>query len=236
MATTTETLTVRPGPREGTYRAEDGRVLTPPPGWAWLPPGDAALTRRVKKAGPHWAVKEPKGRKMFTRGVWAPADTIDRLTAEREAEQHDPAYQRRLAQGRKRRAAQQADYVGQFRKAVLAFLAFHPRHTAIAVELAERVSAHATPVGSGTVARTQRISLERRAEAAVIAWMRHHTTAYDRMKVPRIKGRRREIRRKLAEGSRRVFVPYREGEAINPDQCVLQRALAEMRSEEGRPS
>lgn len=38
------------------------------------------------------------------------------------------------------------------------------------------VTHHATPVGSGTVARTKRIPVEYRAEAAVIAWMRHQTT------------------------------------------------------------
>jgi hypothetical protein len=51
------------------------------------------------------------------------------------------------------------------------------------------VTDHATPVGSGTVARTKRIPVEQRAEAAVIAWMRHQTTGYDGMVIPRIKGK-----------------------------------------------
>ena len=54
---------------------------------------------------------------------------------------------------------------------VLAFLRFTAANEALARELAARVTAHATPVGSGTVARTERIPVERRAEAAVIAWM-----------------------------------------------------------------
>jgi Fe-S cluster biosynthesis and repair protein YggX len=49
--------------------------------------------------------------------------------------------------------------------------------------MSKLVTAHATPVGSGTVARTERIPLEQRAESAVIAWMRHQTTAYDSMKI-----------------------------------------------------
>ena len=57
--------------------AADGRRLSPPPGWARLAPGDAALTRRVKQAGPSWAVVEKRGRKAFSRGPWAPAATID---------------------------------------------------------------------------------------------------------------------------------------------------------------
>src|SRR5215831_16902028 len=60
-----------PGPTPNTVRAADGRVLTAPEGWALLLPGDAALTRRVKEAGDHWVVQEKKGRKTFSRRVWA---------------------------------------------------------------------------------------------------------------------------------------------------------------------
>ena len=71
----------------------------------------------------------------------------------------------------------QAQYVDDFTGAVLAFLAFHPAHAALADRLAKAVTDHATPVGSGTVARTKRIPVEQRAEAAVIAWLRHQTTS-----------------------------------------------------------
>ena len=42
-----------PGPSPNTVRAENGQVLNVPEGWVLLPPGDAALTRRVKAAGDH---------------------------------------------------------------------------------------------------------------------------------------------------------------------------------------
>jgi hypothetical protein len=58
------------GPRPNTVRAADGRVLAAPESWALLPPGDAALTQRVKEAGDRWVVEEKKGRKTFSRGVW----------------------------------------------------------------------------------------------------------------------------------------------------------------------
>jgi hypothetical protein len=67
-----------PGPTQNTVRSTDV-VLTTPDGWALRPPGDAALTRRVKEAGDHWVVQEKKGRKVFSRGVWAPTATIDRI-------------------------------------------------------------------------------------------------------------------------------------------------------------
>ena len=46
--------TFTPGPTPNTVRAADGKVLTAPDGWVHLPPGDAALTRRVKAGGEHW--------------------------------------------------------------------------------------------------------------------------------------------------------------------------------------
>jgi len=89
------------------------------------------------------------------------------------------------------------------------------------------VTTHATPVGSGTVARTQRIPIEQRAESAVIAWMRHQTTAYDHMKIERVKGKRREVRRLLAEQSRRLLQAYRAGTVVDAASCPLQKALSQ---------
>ena len=93
----------------------------------------------------------------------------------------------------------------------LTFLDFAPSHANLAEQMADAVTQHATPVGSGTVARTQRIPIERRAESAVIAWLRHQTTAYDNMSIARVKGKRREVRRMLAEQSRRLLEKYRHG-------------------------
>jgi hypothetical protein len=200
-------------------------VLTAPEGWALLPPGDAALTRRVKAAGDHWVVQEKKGRKIFSRGVWAPATTIDKIRAELEAERSTEGYAKRKEADARRRDKAQAEYVEDFSQAVVEFLAFHPAHATLAHRLARAVADHATPVGSGTVARTKRIPVEQRAEAAVIAWMRHQTTAYDSMKIARIKGKRREVRRMLAQRSQELLSRYRRGEAVG-EECPLKKALA----------
>jgi hypothetical protein len=125
----------------------------------------------------------------------------------------------------RRRDRAQAEYVEDFYGAVLAFLAFHPNHAELAGRLARAVTDHATPVGSGTVARTKRVPVGRRAEAAVIAWMRHQTTGYDGMAIPRVKGKRREVRRMLARRSHELLERYRRGESV-PDGCPLRRALA----------
>jgi hypothetical protein len=218
-------VTFTPGPTPNTVRAADGTVLTAPDGWALLPPGDAALTRRVKEAGDHWVVQEKKGRKTFSRGVWAPAATIDRIRAELEVERTTESYARRKEADARRRDKAQAGYVEDFCGAVVAFLAFHPNHAELANRLARVVTDHATPVGSGTVARTRRIPVERRAEAAVIAWMRHQTTGYHGMAIPRVRGKRREVRRMLARRSQELLARYRCGGPA-PEGCPLRKALA----------
>ena len=205
-------------------RTEDGQVLEVPAGWELLPPGDAALTRRVKAAGPSWVIQAKKGRRTFSQGIWAPAETIARLRAEREGEKEDPKYTQRLEAGRARRAKEQEAYVLEFTAAVSVFLAFDARYTELQERMAHAIAVHATPVGSGTVARTKRIDVDRRAEAATIAWMRHQTTAYDDMKIPRVKGMRREVRRMLADRSRKLLGCYRRGEAMD-GRCPLSHAL-----------
>ena len=206
-------------------RTAEGERLHVPEGWALLPPGDPALSRRVKSDGPAWCVKEQRGRKAFSRGIWAPRERIERIARELELERANPAYQRKLDAGRKRRADEQAVYAEDFEAAVLAFLGFPAPYAALGQAVARAIAAHAAPVGSRTVARTQRIPIERRAEAACIAWLRHQTTAYDDMQIPRVKGMRREVRRMLAQRSRELLEGYRRGRPVDAARCPLRRAL-----------
>ncbi len=214
-----------PGPQPGTVRVATGEVLRVPDDWSLLPPGDAALTGRVKKAGPTWTVQEKRGNKMFSRGVWAATGVIERIREELRIERLDPAYTRKLEAGRRKRAVEQVVYAEDFTKAVFDFLAFAPVHAQLGQRLAQVIAVHAVPVGSGTVARTERIPLEKRAEAATIAWLRHATTGYDNMVIPKVKGARREVRRMLAERSRRLLGRYRAGEAVSAEECLLARHL-----------
>ncbi len=213
-------------PAPNTVVSPQGEIIPVPAGWVLLSPGDAALTRRVKVAGDHYVVAERVGRKVFSKGVWAPAATIERIRAELEAERSTESYAKKREASARRREKVQAEYVEDFFGAVVTFLAFHKRHADIAQRLAKAVTTHATPVGSGTVARTERIPIERRAEAAVIAWMRHQTTGYDDMLIPRAKGARREVRRMLANRSKKLLERYRQGESTQKT-CPLLTALAE---------
>jgi hypothetical protein len=219
------TRIVAPGPDARSVRTADGQVLRPPDDWVLVPPSDPGLTRRIKAAAPTWTVQEKRGRKLFGRGVWVAGSVVGPIRAALAGERAAPGYAKKRAADARRREAKQAGYVEDFRAAVLDCLAFAPPHRALAERVASAVAAHATPVGSGTVARTRRIPVEARAEAAVIAWMRHRTTAYDQMTIPREKGKRREVRRMLAQRSKALLEGYRTSSAVDAAACPLQRAL-----------
>ncbi|MFV0375885.1 MAG: DUF2293 domain-containing protein [Mangrovibacterium sp.] len=221
--TTKNIRMVAPG-KNGQLLGEQGETLTPPVGWAFLPAGDAGMTRKVTAAETYWRVQFKKGRKTISTGVWAPAEVIiaakQAVSEVRETEQ----YQKKRVSELKRREKKQTAYEGEFFEAVLSYLAFHQNYSGEANKMARLITEHATPVGSGTVARTQRIALKERAGAAVIAWMRHQTTAYDNMHIARIKGERRAVRRNLAQQSVNLLEKYRKGLPLN-ESCPLLRAL-----------
>lgn len=222
-----ESMDVRPGKRPGYVNSFAGKEMRIPDGWELLPPGDAALSRRIKKDGPGWVVKDVFKKCLISKGILAPGERICVLREELEQERADPAYAKKLEAGRQRRAKQEEAYAEDFAGAVRDFLAFHPRHAAVGEKLSCLIAAHAAPVGSGTVARTRRIPIEQRAEAATIAWLRHQTTSYDSMNIARIKGQRREVRQILAKESRRRLENYRSGGEIDPNHCPIWRVVAD---------
>lgn len=215
---------VAPGKTSGTVLSQTGETLFPPHDWEFLPAGDAAITRSVKAKGTTWVVQVRRGRRMISKGVWANAAHILESREKVQAKRATPEYNRQRKRELARRGAKQTAYVIEFCKEVVNYLNFHPKYETQASVLAEKITEHATPVGSGTVARTQRIPVAQRAEAAVIAWMRHGTTAYESMKIARVTGRRREVRRQLAAKSVEVLQDYRQGGDI-PSDCPLKRAL-----------
>lgn len=110
------------GPTPDTVRSADGRVPAVPEGWILLSPGDAALTRRVEAAGDPWVVAEKKGRKVFSRGVWAAAATIQRNRVDLDGERSTEGFAKKKEADARRRDKAQADYVEDFFGAVVAFL------------------------------------------------------------------------------------------------------------------
>ncbi len=205
--------------------SESGERLDIPSDWECLPPGDAAVTKKLKSIGPTWTAQRKKGNKTFSDGVWAPKANIESARLIVSETRATPEHQKKLEASRQTRAKKQTEYESSFYEALLDWLNFHPRYLELSKKMAQKICEHATPVGSGTVARTQRIPLEERVAAATIAWMRHQTSNYDRMQIQRIKGARKEVRRDIAKKSNEILKAYRLGEDINFEMCPLARAL-----------
>lgn len=203
---------------------EQGNTHTPPDSWSFLPAGDAGITRRVTKESVYWKVVFKKGRRTMSKGVWAPTDIISKAKSEMTSVRQTEEYQKKKEYNRTRRDVKQNEYEGDFRQQVELFLNFHPTYQIIAQTLSILVTKHAIPIGSGTVARTARIPIQERASKAVIAWMRHHTTNYDNMHIPLIKGERRAVRRNLAQQSLQILDIYRKGLPI-PMNCPIKTAI-----------
>ena len=204
----------------------DNGFVRKPDNWCFIPSGDPGLTRRIKNSTDHWVVVHKRKNRIEAVGLLANAGIAAEIKAELAAERSSPEYRKKMAAAKACREKRQAEYEKEFFNAVIEFLAFPAVYEKLAIEIASQVTSHAVPVGSGTVARTETIPLPRRAEAAVIAWMRHRTTAYDNMIIPGIKGERRAVRKMLADRSRALLGIYRRGEPV-PAECPLFAAVAD---------
>ena len=210
--------------KEGKLVTATGEYFTPPKHWSFLPAGDAGITRKITSRGTYMRVQEKKGRRLISKGIWAPSNSIAEAQKEVAATRQTEEYKVKLNKDRERRAKKQVLYEAAFCGHVERFLNFHAAYKKQEKQLAKLVTKHAIPVGSGTVARTRMIPIEERAARALIAWMRHNTTAYDHLKIPRIKGERRAVRRDLAQQSIQILQNYRKGITIAKD-CPLRKAL-----------
>ena len=202
-----------------------GQVFSVPTGWENLPAGDASVTRKVKSLGPTWTVQEKKGRKAFSHGVWAAKEQIEKAITLVESQRADPKHQKKLAQVKVRREEKETVFGEDFQQAIIQFLNFDQKYHLLVEQLSTMVKEHAVPVGSGTVARSASVTLEDKAALAVMAWMRHQTSAYDSTSVARVKGARRELRRLIARQSERILAKYRSGDNVDFEVCPLYRAL-----------
>lgn len=214
---------VSPGPK-GKITNEYGELESPPKGWSFLPAGDAGITRKVTSKKKFWRVQVKKGRRTISKGIWAPSETIAWAKQEVEKTRSTEQYAKKQEQAKKYRQKKQDAYEVEFCNAVKSYLRFHSKHEKWQNLMAYAITKHAVPVGSGTVARTSMIPIEQRAAKAVIAWMRHQTTAYDNLQISKVNGKRREIRKMLAEQSSQLLGKYRRGEEI-AHSCPLKSSL-----------
>lgn len=214
---------VKPGPN-GKLIGEFGEVLSPPLGWSFLPAGDAGITRKVTAKGEFWRVQIKKGKRLISKGVWAPSQHIQEAKNLVENIRSTDEYAQKREYQVKRRNLKQEKYKAEFSIAIQKYLNFHYKYSQLEKAMSGLVCEHAIPIGSGTVARTSLIPIEERASRAVIAWMRHQTTFYDQLNIPNIKGERRAVRRQFAQQSVKLLNKYRDGENYSPT-CPLFAAL-----------
>ena len=96
--------------KNGQLITEQGKALTPPPHWSFLPSGDAGVTRKVTAKGEYWRVVFKKGRRTMSKGVWAPTDSIEAAQKEMTATRSTAEYQKKKDYSAKHREKQQQEY------------------------------------------------------------------------------------------------------------------------------
>ncbi|MGQ9651689.1 MAG: DUF2293 domain-containing protein [Phycisphaerae bacterium] len=154
-------------------------LLWVPKDWEYLPPGDAFVTRFVKR-GPHWALRGKFNRKKGYRqklGIYAPSATI--REAQAVAEQTEAARKAQRAKAAVVREKAEDRYRREFEQACLEFLNFSKRHAKLATRIAREATDRACQKYSGRVGRTQKLDLAAKAALAVRACIRHKYTGYE---------------------------------------------------------
>ncbi|GAA5116293.1 DUF2293 domain-containing protein [Haloechinothrix salitolerans] len=166
----------------------------------FLPAGDAALTRRAKKASGLSAVviRWARARQRYERqGILVEERALEQ--AEEQCLADADARERRRERDRERRAVQDVEFQGELCAAILQLFPGCPR------ERAESIARHAGKRGSGRVGRSAagRALDNRAVTLAVVASVRHTDTAYDELLMAGAP--REEARKQVAEDIDRVL-------------------------------
>lgn len=143
---------------------------------AFLPPGNAAMTRRSKKHSSYCGVvyEWSNRRKRFERrGQYVEAEAI--IKARRECEQDEVERKLKNERAAIKRAEQDKEYIAEFSKAIRSRYPNCPKNRE--VEIAQ----HACEKYSGRVGRTAQAKEfdEKMIDLAVEAHIRHAETNYD---------------------------------------------------------
>lgn len=166
----------------------------------FLPSGDAALTRRAKKASDLWAVvvRFSRSRKRYERqGVLVEEEALDRTEAECLADAEARARRRRRDEAR--RSAQDRELEAKMGQEIVRLFPGCP------ADRAEEIARHTAARGSGRVGRTAagRALDPEAIDLAVAASVRHVDTRYDELLMAGV--RRHEARELVAAEVERVL-------------------------------
>ncbi|WP_018684733.1 DUF2293 domain-containing protein [Actinokineospora enzanensis] len=171
-----------------------------------LPSGDAALTRRARKASGLAAVvvRWSKSRKRFDRrGILVERKALE--AAEEQCLADEEVRERRKARDRERRAAQDVEFQGAFAVRIGELF------PGLDGERARAIAEHAGVRSSGRVGRSaagQALD-EHAVTLAVVAAIRHEETGYDAMLMAGVG--RAEARERIRGDIDRVLALWRQG-------------------------
>lgn len=145
---------------------------------AWLPAGDAALTRRAKKHSKLWAVvvKFSRSRRRYERqGCLVEEEALAQAEKECEADQHVRELRREY--DAERRAQQDVALAEQMRARLKDTFPGCPEKDALAI------AQHTSKRGSGRVGRSEagRNLDEEALTLAAVAYVRHRYSNYDEL-------------------------------------------------------
>lgn len=175
-------------------------------GLVFLPSGDAALTRRARKASPLSAVvvRFSRARRRYERqGVLVEEEAL--AHAERQCLADAEIRARRRERDAVRRAAEDVDLAERLAERIAELFPGCPPARA------QAVARHAALRGSGRVGRSAagRALDEHAVTLAVVASIRHEDTAYDELLMAGIE--RGEARRRVGDPVDRVLERWRRG-------------------------
>jgi hypothetical protein len=170
----------------------------------FLPAGDAALTRRAKKASQLSAVvvRWSRTRKRYERqGLLVEEGGLEQ--AEQQCLADEDVRIRRRERDRERRAGQDVDFQGRFAQEIVRLYPGCPAGRA------EEIAAHAALRGSGRVGRSAaaRNLDETAVTLAVVASVRHLDTGYDELLMSGVP--RAEARDRIRDDIDRVLTAWR---------------------------
>ena len=83
----------------------NGKTVTVPDDWEFVPSGDPGLTRRLKSTAECWCVVYKRKRRIEAIGLWCDREVIRRVKNDLEEERSNPVYLRKLEAARLARIA-----------------------------------------------------------------------------------------------------------------------------------
>ncbi|HEV7899575.1 MAG TPA: DUF2293 domain-containing protein [Planosporangium sp.] len=170
----------------------------------FLPAGDAALTRRAKKASTLSAVvvRFSRARKRYERqGILVEQAALE--AAEQQCLGDEGARQQRRERDRQRRASQDLALMARMTREIIRL------YPACPASRAESIAAHSSVRGSGRVGRSAagRALADDAINRAVIASVRHEDTDYDRLLMSGVA--RADARERVRDSIDRVLDAWR---------------------------